>query len=112
MNFFRGNRLAARVGCLCLAAAGLWGQGQQTPPQTPPAQTPPQTPPGQTPPAHTPPTPPRPANPFENAPRTPQQQQTPLQNAPAEAQPAPARQVEPGQLCSDSVDVRGSRPVP
>ncbi|MGA7239687.1 MAG: outer membrane protein assembly factor BamA [Bryobacteraceae bacterium] len=113
MNFFRGNRLAARVGCLCLAAAGLWGQGQQTPPQTPPAQTPPQTPPGQTPPAQTPPgqTPPRPANPFENAPRTPQQQQ-PIQNAPIEAQPTPAPQLKPGQLFIDSVEVRGSRRVP
>jgi outer membrane protein insertion porin family len=113
MNFFRGNRLAARVGCLCLAAAGLWGQGQQTPPQTPPAQTPPQTPPGQTPPVQTPPgqTPPRPANPFENAPRTPQQQQ-PIQNAPIEAQPTPAPQLKPGQLFIDSVEVRGSRRVP
>jgi outer membrane protein insertion porin family len=115
MNFFRGNRLAARVGCLCLAGAGLWGQGQQTPPvsQTPPAQTPPQTPPGQRPPGQTPPaqTPPRPANPFENAPRTPQQQ-TPLQNAPVEAQPTPTPQLKPGQLYIDSVDVRGSRRVP
>jgi outer membrane protein insertion porin family len=112
MNFFRGNRLVARVGCLCLAAVGLWAQGQQTPPQTPPAQTPPQTPPGQTPPQQTPQTPARPANPFENAPRTPQQQQTPLQNAPVEAQPTPAPQLKPGQLFIDSVDVRGSRRVP
>jgi outer membrane protein insertion porin family len=111
MNFFRGNRLAARVACLCLATtAGLWGQSQQTPPvpQTPPAQTPPQTPPGQTPPAQTPP---QPANPFENAPRNPQQQQ-PIQNAPIEAQPTPAPQLKPGQLYIYSVEVRGSRRVP
>jgi outer membrane protein insertion porin family len=116
MNFFRGNHWAVRVGCLCLAAAGLWGQGQQTPPvpQTPPAQTPPQTPPGQTPPGQTPPaqTPARPANPFENAPRTPQQQQQPVQNAPTEAQPTPTPQLKPGQFFIDSVDVRGSRRVP
>ena len=113
MNFFRGNSLAARVACVCLAAAGLWGQGQQTPPaQTPPAQTPP----GQTPPAQTPPKPPaqqRPANPFENAPRVPQQQQPgQIQNAPTEAQPNGPPQLRPGQQFVDSIDVRGSRRAP
>ncbi len=97
MNFFRGNRLAARVALLCLAAAGLWGQVKNAA-STTRANSPRKPRRGRLRPRKRRPRkqPPRPANPFENAPRTPQQQQ-PIQNAPIEAQPTPAPQLKPGQ---------------